>query len=130
MKLSSEVETLQPNISDFPKKPKKTFPWTKMASDGSELGTLVKLDPWEPLKLSIAKKILSNWITENMSPWAKSNPYSKLARSLVRNMLLKILPISHVAGSVTRPESNSKQFCLLIIINGYLRNAKKWKSKS
>ena len=96
MKLSSEVETLQPNISDFPKKPKKTFPWTKMASDGSELGTLEKLDPWEPLKLSIAKKILSNWITENMSPWAKSNPYSKLARSLVRNMPLKMLPIYSV----------------------------------
>ena len=62
-----------------------------MASDGSELGTLVKLDPWEPLKLSIAKKILSNWITENMSPWAKSNPYSKLVRSLVSNFWHKMM---------------------------------------
>merc|ERR1719361_1198956 len=93
VKLSSEVETLRPNISDFPKNPKTTFPRMKMASDGSELGTLEKLDPWEPLKSSIAKKILSNWITENMSPWAKSNPYSKLVRSLKTFAFMEILAI-------------------------------------
>ena len=81
---------LHRNISDFPKKPKMIFIRMKMASDGSELETLEKSDLWEPLKLLIAKKILSNWITENTSPWAKLNPYSKLVRSLVRIKYLKI----------------------------------------
>ena len=60
VKLFLEVEMLHRNISDFPKKPKMIFTRMKMASDGSELETLERLDPWEPLKLSIAKKILSN----------------------------------------------------------------------